>query len=135
MSERAYHITHTAVIDPQTSTALQSAYNMDDDASYESLEARAALLDRVVWARVAAQNARKWVMGEVLAHERETRRKAYAAVGKRTRNAQESDRLDENTVQMHLEAMIRAGAKLDGKDPEAVMQTLRDEVAEHTKAA
>jgi hypothetical protein len=135
VSERTYSIVHTAIVDPMTNTALQSAYHMDDAASYEQLEARAALCDRVVWARISAQNERKWVMAEVLRHERETRRKAFTAIGKKTRNEQESDRIDEQTSQLHLESQIRACAKLDGKDPDAVMATLQAEVDEHTKAA
>lgn len=132
---RAYHITHVADLG-SGHVALHTSYNVDDDATFVTLEARAALLDEVAWARIAVQNERRWVKNQVLQWERKQRIKAAKASGGKVR---ESDILQDEialaTAQVSIEAELRANAKLDGKDPDALMQRLRDEVTAHTQAA
>lgn len=135
MSERQYHITHRA--DTHTGvSALDSSYNMPDDATFEQLERRAALLDEVAWARIAVQNERRWVKNEVLQWERKQRITLAKKEGKKIRESEIlQDEINLATAQVAIEAELRANAKLDGKDPDALMQKLKDEVAAHTKAA
>jgi hypothetical protein len=132
--KRAYHVTHIADVANGLS-AMHTSYNLDDDASFEVIEGRAALLDRVLWARVAAMNERKWVKNEVVQHERRERIKLAKAAGKKVR---ESDVLQDeialHTAQVAIEAELRANAKLDGKDPDALMARLREEAEKHKAA-
>lgn len=133
--KRAYHITHAVTVDPVTGTVLHSAYNLDDDAPFEVIEGRAALLDRVAWARIAAQNERKWVKNEVLQWERKERIKAFKAAGKKVREADVlQDEIALHTAQANIEAELRTDAKLRGDDPEALMGRLREEVEKHKAA-
>lgn len=132
---RMYHIVHQATVDPELGEALQTAYNLDDGATREEMEARALLCHQVVWRMVRENNHRKYQRVLALKRERE-RARARAAQGKLKVSQADllKDEMDLQTAVVKLEADVRADAELAGEDADHLLARLRAEALTNGEA-
>ena len=135
MAERT--TAHTHQVHPETgATSVVSTFQMDETATPEQLAAQYAKFDDAAWMQLARTNQRRWVANEVRRFEQKQRLAAFKAEGKKIDvQAHNADLQNLNTAQWRTEVEIRTDAKMNGLDGDAVMAKLREEVAEHTKAA
>jgi CheY-like chemotaxis protein len=128
---------HTHQVNPETGgTSVVSTFHMDDDSTAEQLAARYAILDDAAWLQLARTNQRRWVANEVRRFEQRKRIAEFKSAGRKVdAQAIAADEKSLDTAQWRHEVEIRTDAKMNGLDGDAVMQQLRQEVTEHTKAA